>query len=261
MPLPLYHPEHAKQIHNAALDYAIRVQRAIDQQPDVTNSTRVAGAALMTLAHEMLCLHRATSSVCIKGWAFAAPLMLRAMLEAMCSTLVIVNNQWPDVAAFKYFYSYTKEDLSDPSVDPQLVAAETRANIDIHMTQMTAEDRESARSYLRAPRVGHFWYGGEFAGPTAILRRYAVGEVLDLYRLLSIAAHAGFLGMRMFRDNPDLLDVNPREDLRATGFALVGSSRLLSEGTRERVAFGRFQDDGYEVVMRVIRGLHEWNPE
>lgn len=179
--------------------------------------------------------------------------MLRAMLEATCSTLVIVNSGRSDVGAFKYFYAHMKEDLSDPSVDPQHITDETRANTDIHMAQMTPEDQRLAHGYLQAPRAGHVWYSGEFAGPTVIVRRYAISEVLDLYRLLSTAAHAGFLGMRMFRDDPDLLDVNPRQDARAIGFVLLLSSRVLAEGTRARAAFETVQDGGYDAVTTMIR--------
>lgn len=57
----------------------------------------------------------------------------------------------------------------------------------------------------------------------------------------------------MFRDDPDLLDVNPRKDLRATGFALVSSVRVLGDGTRVRAIFEGVQDDGYEAVTRMIR--------
>lgn len=254
MPLPLYHPDDALRIHEAALDCAIRVQQAAARQGDQRSTNLVSGAALSVLAHETICLHRATRAVCIAGWAFAAPIMLRAMLEATCSTLVIVNSSRPDVAAFKYFYAHTRNDLSDPSVDPQRIADEARANISIHMVQMMPKDQQLAHDYLQAPRAGHFWYSDEFAGPTVIIRRYAISEVLDLYRLLSIATHAGFLGMRIFRDDPDLLDVNPRQDARAMGFALISSSRVLTEGTRARAVFDTVQDGGYDAITRMIRG-------
>jgi hypothetical protein len=253
MPLPLCHPDDVLRIHEAALDYVIRVQQVAARQGDQKSTDLVSEAALSVLAHETTCLHRATRAVCVAGWAFAAPIILRAMLEATCSTLVIVNSGRPEVAAFKYFYAHTKEDLGDPSVDPQRIADEVRANMSIHMAQMTPEDQRLAHDYLQAPRAGHFWYSDEFAGPTVIIRRYAISEVLDLYGLLSIAAHAGFLGMRIFRDDPDLLDVNPRQDARATGFALISSSRVLAEGTRARAVFEMVQDGGYDAVTTMIR--------
>lgn len=78
------------------------------------------------------------------------------------------------------------------------MAAETQSNIDTHMAQMMPEDQQRARDYLKAPKAGHFWYSAEFAGPTVILKRHTIPEVLDLYRLLSMAAHAGFLGLGCF---------------------------------------------------------------
>src|SRR3990170_9065062 len=53
-------------------------------------------------------------------------------------------------------------------------------------------------------------------GPAVILKQSAISESACSLRTFSIAARAGFLGMRMFRDNPDVLVVNPRMDLRAT---------------------------------------------
>ncbi len=123
---------------------------------------------------------------------------------------------------------------------------------------MTLDDRQLARDHLRAPRAGHFWYSDEFAGPTVIIKTYAIDEVLKLYRILSMAAHASFLGMRMFRDNPDLLDVNPRKDLRATGFSIVSSSRLLAEAIRPRAVFERLRDGGYDTVMKMMQDLKPW---
>ena len=255
MTLPLYDPKDVIRVHDASFEYALRVQRAVGRQSERRTANSVAGAALMTLSHETICLHRATRELCGAGWAFAAPIMLRVMLETMCSVAVIANSLRPDVASFKYFYSYTKEDLSDPAVDPRRAAAETGANIETHLAQMTTDDRQLGKEYLQAPKAGNFWYNPEFAGPTAIIKEYAIAEVLDLYRMLSMAAHGGFLGMRVFRDDPDLLDVNPRKDLRATGFALVSSSRLLAEATRPRVVFEALRDGGYDDVMKMIQAL------
>src|SRR2546426_8406574 len=140
MPLPLFHPDDVIRVHDAVLEYAIRVQEAVARRTEQRTTNLVAAAALQTLAHETICLHRAIRDLCVAGWAFGAPILLRSMLEAMLSTVVIVNNNRPDVAAFKYFYAYTKEDLSDPSVDTQLAHVQTQANIDTHMAQMTPGD-------------------------------------------------------------------------------------------------------------------------
>ncbi len=92
MPFPLYHPEDVIRIHESALEYAIRVQQAVAKQSEQGLSNLVAGAALMTLTHEATCLHRAIRDLCRTGWTFAAPIMLRAMLETMCSVVVIANS-------------------------------------------------------------------------------------------------------------------------------------------------------------------------
>lgn len=75
---------------------------------------------------------------------------------------------------------------------------------------------------------------------------------LDLYRLLSSAAHVGFVGSRLFRDSPDVQNINPRCDSRATGFALISSSRILVEATRAREKFEGIDEGRYETVMAMI---------
>jgi hypothetical protein len=247
--------------HDAATVYAFRVQKCISKKAEEDPKNLVAAAALSTLAHECVCLHRAISDLARAGWAFAAPILLRSLLEAGISIAVIIESARPDVTAFKYFYSYVKDFLRDPATHPapvlefeDRIRAEAEAGIKANMAQMSPEDSATAEEWLRKPSSGHFWYSDEFSGPTKILEKHFSSETLYLYRTLSSAAHAGFIGMRMFRDDPELRDINPRKnDVGAIGMAMVLSAKLLADITRVRAKFARVGDLGYDQVYEKIR--------
>jgi hypothetical protein len=133
------------------------------------------------------------------------------------------------------------------------IRTEAEASIKEHMTQMTSEDQQEASNFLNDPPAGYYWYSTSFQGPTAIIRQFFSQDTLHLYRFLSAGTHAAFIGLRMFRDDPGLLDINPRKDLRATGFAILAGSRLLIEGARAIAHFRGLGDFGYEAVEQMIR--------
>lgn len=173
------------------------------------------------------------------------------MLEGAMSVAVIVNSDGPDVTAFKYFYAKVPDDDMDPATKVA-VEREIQVNVDRHLPQMTEEDQTAARAFLDSPAAGYFWYSSTFRGPTAIIRKYLNPDMLKLYRDLSTAAHLGFQGLRFFRDEPDKLDINPRTDPRSRGFAMISSSRILSEATHVREHFEGLGSGGYALVLAKI---------
>ncbi len=260
MPFSVFDPRDVIAIHDAAIDYAVNVQRASFQKTEQEKSSLVATSALSALSHEMVCLHRAIKDLSLSGWAFAAPILLRSILDAMCSIAVIANSDRPDVAAFKYFYAFTKDFLHDPTRAPDSVAgmeapirAELEASIIQHMAQMTEGDQQAASNFKEQPPAGYYWYSDLFRGPTEIIKRFFGADMLHTYRYLSSATHAAFIGMRLFRDDPGLQDINPRKDPGAAGFAIIGSSRMLTESSRVIALFRGLGDLGYDAVLKVMR--------
>lgn len=266
MPPPKFDLEKILAAHDAATAYALLIQKKISKKTEKESKHLVAAAALSTLAHECICLHRAIGDLALAGWAFAAPILLRSLLEAGVSTAVIIESEHVDVTAFKYFYSHVKDFLRDSAKHPgpvpehaDRIRVEAQEGIKANMEQMAPEDRAAAEEWLKKPSAGHFWYGDEFSGPTKILEKHFTDETLYLYRILSSAAHAGFIGMRMLRDDPGLRDINPRKkDVGAIGMAMVLSAKLLADITHVRAKFAGVGDLGYDQVREKIR---QCNPD
>ena len=120
------------------------------------------------------------------------------------------------------------------------------------MKQLSEEDQELAKDYLHRQKLGRFWYTDEFGGPTTLLKKFSDKEHQFLYRKLSAAAHFGFLGLRFFRDEPDKLSLDPRQDRRALGMTLISSSRFLVEIAQLRAIFEKLPQDGYRQAMNLI---------
>jgi hypothetical protein len=257
MPFPLLDAPQVYAIHQASLEYTVRIQTAASKKAEGETTNLVARAAISVLMHDMACLHQAVRDVCRCGWAFASPILLRSMLESAMSIAIIIANDRPDLTGFKYLYAKVSEEGQDPKTTG-LVAEEERINIETHFSQMTPEDREAAKKFLEARPVRRFWYTGMYSGPTEIIRKHMNPELLGIYEVMSIAAHGGFIGSRLFRDDPEKLDINPRkQDFRSQGFAMISGSRVLIEATHLRERFEDFRDGGYAVVMTLIAACAE----
>jgi hypothetical protein len=250
MPLPLLDLSRVLAIHDASVEYAVRIQGAASEKTEEETTNLVARSAISTLMHDLACLHQGVKTLCAGGWACACPILLRSMLEHAMSMAVIIRSDRPDLTAFQYFYAPLSEELSDPT--NKSVVAEREANLARHLPQMAQADQASAKEFLVGPPPRPYWYSGIFRGPTAILKKFFDPRMLGAYEGFSIAAHGGFMGLRQFRDEPDKLDINPRTDPRSQGFSMLVSSRLLIEATHLRESFETFSDGGYETVLKMV---------
>ena len=217
---PVFDLRKALMAHDEATEYAVRVQAASSSKQSVARS------ALSVLAHESVCLHRAIEALGREGWAFAAPILMRSTLDLALSALVIVNADRPDVAAFEYFYAFTKgEDYrSNPKAQE-----ETAVSVRTHLEQMTSADRDAASAFLVSSKAGAFWYSDRFRGPSDVIQAYGTAELRELWRRLSSSTHGGYFGMRTFRADPFRLNINPRKDPQTGAMAVLGSTTVLVE--------------------------------
>jgi hypothetical protein len=97
------------------------------------------------------------------------------------------------------------------------------------IASLPESDRSAAIKVLKA-RDRPYWFGDEFASPSVLLEKLADQEFANIYRTFSAAAHGGFLGMRLLRDDPDLWSINPQRPVQSKSLSvLVTSGRLLVE--------------------------------
>jgi hypothetical protein len=177
MPLPLLAPDQVYAIHQAALEYTVRIQSAASKKAEGETTNLVARTAISVLMHDMACLHQAVRDLCRCGWAFASPILLRSMLESAMSVAIIIANDHADLTGFKYLYAKVSEEGQDPRMT-SLVAEEERTNIERHFAQMTPEDREAAKKFLAERPVRRFWYTGMYTGPTEIIKKHMNPQLL-----------------------------------------------------------------------------------
>jgi hypothetical protein len=79
-----------------------------------------------------------------------------------------------------------------------------------------------------------YWFSPEWKSPTAVIDTFGGADLRWAYMQGSAAAHGTFWGMRWFRDQPDIMDVNPR-DIGPRGLRLdLCSCRMLLETVRVR---------------------------
>ena len=184
----------------------------------------------------MLCLHRSVWCLCDGGWAFAAPVLIRTMMDLLISALAVAYRKNDrEFMGFKYMYGFQKAGLADPRA-PASARGDAQLDIANAMEQMSSDDQARAREFLRT-RLGKYWYNPEYKNPSDVLdKTRQTKQLKQLYVGLSSAAHAGFGGLREFRDNPRIIDSAPRNDRAAQNRALGLSTRLLLEFALLRAA-------------------------
>jgi hypothetical protein len=190
--------------------------------------------ALFALSRDAVVIHRAVGDLVLSGWSGAATVLLRTLIDIQISILTIVNSRNPMLAAFRYFYSTYRSFSRDHKHYTPELRREARETIRGRIASLPLNDRPTALRFLRE-KDRPYWFAEEFRTPSAVIDRFATADVLDLYRQLSSAAHGGFLGLRLFSDNPSDLGVNPQLPIGdKAAFVALASARLLVEITSLR---------------------------
>ena len=235
---PTFDLDAAIDAHEATMGYAVRLWE--------TSSTQsVARTALALLVHDAVCLHRAILVLGGAGWAFATPILARAMLDLSHSAQVIVHAPQPDVAAFEWLYAFAKDEIyrSSPDVQKAIAAA---------LAQMNPTHRKQAEAFLASPKIGAYWYSKRFKSPRAIIRAFGTGALQETWKFLSSSAHGGYMGMRLFRLDPFHLDINPREDASKAAMGIIQSIKLLNDLLRTWERFVGGQGPEYATIKKLI---------
>jgi hypothetical protein len=188
---------------------------------------------LFVLSHDAICVHQAIGQLVFTGWSSPAAPLVRTLLDLTVSMLAILNGTTPPLSGFKYLFSNFRRlsrDIQHPAANRVRIRKQVRERIAL----LPAEQRRDAiRAYAEKDRA--YWFSPEWQSPSAVIAQFGAPGMADFYRQFSAAAHGGFLGLRLFREDPDRIDINPRRPPGKHGLSVVYiSAKLLTEITRGR---------------------------
>ena len=217
-------------IHEDLIDFGSELQSASAKKLGASNHI---GNCVYTALYKMcayaITLHRAVLSLCEAGWTPITAILLRTIMECTANCLAIVNNACPEYMAFKYLYHPYLQIIRDTGYPED---KKKKAKIDLEQGLKNLLDemvRENAKRYIESDRIDIFWFKPEEAGVSKIINNYGNTELNFLYGALSMSAHAGHLGMFLFKDDPDEIVINPSDNPEKEKTSLIASCRLLLE--------------------------------
>jgi hypothetical protein len=217
----------ALEMHERAILLAVESsERSAARYADASND--VSRDAMYAISLDAVVVHRCLPSPVLSGWGGPSAALIRTLLDLLISACAVVFSENPKLAGFKYFYSGFRQLSRDDGFERSFRRA-IRNQARERILALPESERPAAVAVLKA-RDRAYWFGEEFTSPTAVLERLATPDLVDAYRTFSAVAHGGFLGMRLFRDNPDLRTINPQLPVQAKSLSLlVTSGRLLVE--------------------------------
>ncbi len=217
------------EFHRKCKLFAILVNKTISDKNQGQFRKRHSSSALNIISGDCLTMHRANFTLCRNGWAFSSVLLIRTMLDMLFNSVIITHNKNnSDFMGFKYLHFFLKSAISDKNT-PEPAKQSHRQQIIKGIELLNTEDQERAKHFIYQEKLRGYWYQPEFKGPSNILEQLSNPDIEYVYNTLSGGVHAGYLGLRLYRDNPDFNDPNPRADKRAQNQVLLVSSRLLLE--------------------------------
>jgi len=195
-------------------------------------------SACFSISHDSICLFRSVNDICRQGWSPSGSVIARTMLDLTISLVAIAKSRTPDLAAFRYLYS-TFRAVTHDRFFPKVYRKQVRDTCRQRISTLDPSTRSDALRFLRQEKKLSYWYANEFGRPTDVLERFATPDILEVYRSLSAAAHGGYIGLRLFRDDPYSFDTNPRAPGALTLVVLAMSARILAELIHFRADFER----------------------
>ena len=239
----------AVRIHELAIRFAVEAaDRSAKKYANALNDIR--RDALFALSQDGVITHRAIGSLVESGWSGTTGSLLRTLFDIQIAAMAIVSSQKPRLMAFRYFYSGHRQLSRDHTrFDPPTRRA-AREAIRERIKLLPEDDRQDALAFLKEKDRPYF-FSEEWKSPSELVDLMAAPDLDRAYRQLSSAAHGGFLGIRLLRDDPDDLGIGPQlpPGEHAAG-ALLTSSRLLVELTSMRGQAEQLDLDEIASAMR-----------
>lgn len=217
----------AVSLHNEAVELAVE-SSACSASLYRTASNDIVRDALFTLLHDATIVHRSVGTLVLSGWASSAAILVRTVLDISASAAAILRGKVPALNAFRYFYAGMRRlsrDERHPSDQRKRLRAQMRARVE----SLPVELKSAAVAALNE-KDRKYWFSPEWSGPKEVLQAASIEGIAEIYQQLSASAHGGFMGFRLFHDNPDSWGINPRLPLGEKSLVvLTMSSRFLVE--------------------------------
>jgi len=247
------------RLHSNASEYAVAVNAAVAVQLDGKHPFPLAGGALYRLGADTVAFHEAVLALCATGWVSCSAPLLRTLLDLLLSTAIIVERaNEAEMRGFRCTHYCLKAMLSEGDGEAQ---QRHRRQIEAGIARLAGADQERARCFIFNDRLPAYWYAPDYyRRPQEAADTLLTAELSWYYTKLSSAAHGGFFGLSIFRDQPDTVHPNQRSDPRSQALALSTSIRIILEQTRARDQFelgGQLSSTYDHLIGRLLETSRE----
>ncbi len=240
--------KNSEELFEQAIEFAVEASTISANKFNATPND-IRRDAFFTISQDAVITHRAIGTLARSGWVGSTPVLLRTLLDLQISAAAILHSADSRLAAFKYFYSgYRLLDRSDKHFDAEFRRS-ARKLIRERIGQLPEADRPAALQFLKE-KDRSYWFSDEWSNPSQVLSQFAP-DLLVPYKRLSSAAHGGFFGMRLFREDPDQRSINAElpAGLRSVKARLT-SSRFLVDLIAIRSGAEDLELDGRAQFLR-----------
>jgi hypothetical protein len=174
-------------------------------------------------------LHRAVRTLCQYGWTDITPLLLRSLVECSANCLAIANSRLPEYMAFKYLYYPYIELIKDENF-PTEVRDKAKLDLEVGVNKLKVpKAKDLVTEFIGAKKLPRYWFCPEEANITSIIEKYGGSEMKFAYKSLSTSTHGYHFGIGLFKDDSDVVAINPTDNPERTKSALLFSCRHLLE--------------------------------
>jgi hypothetical protein len=250
------------RLHADASEFSVAVNAAVAGHFEGVHPYPLAGGALHRLGADTVAFHEAVLALCATGWVSCSAPLLRTLLDLLVSTAIVTERaDQAEMRGFRCTHYFLKATLSEGDAEAQ---RSIRQQIEVGISRLAGENRERARRFIFNDRLPPYWYAPDYYHrPQEAADALLLPELASYYAKLSSAAHGGFFGLGLFRDQPDAIHPNRRSDLHSQALALLTSTRIVLEQVRARDQFemgGQFQQAYEDLIARLVKTGHNWHP-
>jgi hypothetical protein len=238
-------------LHDAAMFYSCAVQNQIAARGGCKS---LSSEALNVLTNNAILMHRSVRTLCEAGWAPAASILNRTLLDIAGSCLAVCHvPELADYMGFKYFSHYYLKLLAEPDT-PQPERDNANRALDMLVKALNPEHQTKAQEVRAKTKPTVFWFQPEHVSIKAILT-LAQQDVYRMFQMLSGPTHGGFEMKMILNDDPRSEDIEPREHPKNVPRQIAASSRLLVEGcyVRDNWDNANTNQDKYNAFLASIQ--------